>query len=325
MPTDSVVPPVDKFETNYANHPSHLPTMSKLGESTIISDGRRRNLYDDARVKDEFATTRFWEYIFQKQFFPGPNWVLSSQQPPTLAVDHLRRVDLTIEHFSSQSNPQTVLFMEAKKHGAPESDIRAVETQAFDASMQYSYYVQNPHPIWVQTCVGTSTRFWIYSPGDDFLTAFLPGAFGQADQDKYLDADEFGGDIIRAVTYIARHHIPPNKFIGSRTPSVSTVNSSASEPPQSPSSAARTKLEDLAAASKAPIPLEEGFWSYMEITSEVGEQLVGYTHQGVEVNTPKKDWWPHWRTSAGAKSACYVYIAPSREVYYTWKLEPIMH
>lgn len=151
--------------------------------------------------------------------------------------------------------------------------------------------------------------------------------FEQAGQDKYLDADEYGGAIRRAFTYIAKHHVPPSKFtsIGSPTPSVSTTFSTASQSLQSPSSAVISKLEDLATASKASVPLEEGSWLYVEITCEIGDQMVGRTRGGVEVNSQKNDWRPSWRMFDGVKAVCYVFVAPSREVYYTWTLEPNMH
>lgn len=94
----------------------------------IISDGRLRHLYDAARVNDEFATTRFWEYVSHKLFFLGKDWAVSSQQPPTWNTEPLRRVDLVIEMISSRGISEPVLFMEAKRHGATEVDRREVET-----------------------------------------------------------------------------------------------------------------------------------------------------------------------------------------------------
>lgn len=67
--TDSVIVP-------------HIGLLSifAMSKTRIVSDRRVRELWEDTRIRDEHATTRFWDYVSQKQFFTGREWAVSSQQ-----------------------------------------------------------------------------------------------------------------------------------------------------------------------------------------------------------------------------------------------------
>lgn len=125
------------------------------------------------------------------------------------------------------------------------------------------------------------------------------------------------------LTYISQHRIPPTKFLISTTPSVSTVATSAPEHPQSPSSAAPSKLGDLAAAAKSQIPLDKSYWIYVNIVQDIGNgSLLGQTTNGQDYYFPKVRWMPQFLNNDTTQSPCYTYIRESQTVYCTHKLEP---
>lgn len=68
---------------------------------------------------------------------------------------------------------------------------------------------------------------------------FLPGMFNLQNLADYLDVDDYAAEFKRAMSYISKHHIPPVKFLGERTPSISTASYSLSVSPKDLSSAAR--------------------------------------------------------------------------------------
>lgn len=213
---------------------------------SLVTNGLIKKLCDDARVADEHATTRLWEYLLRMPF-DGLEWVRSSQQPPTSAVNSLRRVDYIIEHVDMDGGHVTkVLFMEAKRYGAEERDVRECEMQAWEAAMVYSLHEGGGRPCWFQTCIGTSSRLWIYDPQHEHPIAFLPGAFSLARLDHHLDVTEYGEDILKALRYIAKHHRPPAKFLEQSSPLISSPGAS-SEVAQSPGTASRAALKTLTA------------------------------------------------------------------------------
>lgn len=112
-------------------------------------------LYGYARTKDEYATTQLWEYLLRATF-SGLDWILSSQQPPSYERDSLRRVDLIVKYMNQNAEERSVLFMEAKKHGADVGEIRTAESQILQAASEYSLDA-NSTPVWVQACIGTTT------------------------------------------------------------------------------------------------------------------------------------------------------------------------
>lgn len=295
--------------------------------SSLIKNGLLLQLSHDARVYDEFATTRLWEYLLREPF-NKPEWVWASQQPP-YDPKALRRVDLILEHIALDgSSSQKVLMMEAKKHGATEGEIRKCEGQAWEAAFDFSLNQkdQDLRPVWYQTCVGTTTRFWICNPTSDFPIQFLPGVFGLENLNEYIDIETYGNEIMDAFNYIRRHRVPPPKHLSQRPPSESSSGPS-SEPPQSPSSAARTNL-NIAAAARNPIPLHPNHWTYIEIThAKITEDdviiLVGSSKDGQLLETVEEDWRPQFIPSGNQRVGYFAYIEKkTQQVYWTWKLMP---
>lgn len=284
---------------------------------SIIFDGVMKRLYDDAQVRDEFATTRLWEYIIQ-QAFEGLEWVRASQQPPTTAVHSLRRVDYIVEYIHMQSGAvMQVLFIEAKKHGATETDIRQCESQAWEACMTHSINEGGMRPVWYQTCIGTTSRLWIYDPWREDPIAFLPGQHSLGHLDHYLDISEHGTQIMYALKYISNHREPPAKFLAS-SPLVSSDGSS-SEPAQSPTTATREALTNRA-AGQTQIPLHQNHWVHIKIMSDNGGSLYGRSDDGFELRTSKDAWIVQ---KGKQREGCYVHIHPqTKQAYWTETLEP---
>ncbi|KAH7113471.1 hypothetical protein B0J13DRAFT_460833 [Dactylonectria estremocensis] len=157
-----------------------------------IDTPQMRKLWNDVQEKPEWATTRFWEYVF-KQY-----------RPPTDDDDDLRRVDLVVENFDDNGNSTTLLFMEAKRANATRDQIEDVEYQAFTACCAHLFSTAKP-TIWAMTCVGSKARLWAYRLKDNYITPFWPPGDGLSAMSEYA---EFSTDIIQQLKFIKNNPIP---------------------------------------------------------------------------------------------------------------------
>jgi hypothetical protein len=134
-------------------------------------------LYNDAQLYPEWATTRFWEHLFNRTFFDKDDYIVSSQQPPVcdLVEDERKRVDLVVEMIDKHdTNQATMLFMEAKRASVSALDVMEGERQVFKAAATYYPIMETPGPLWCMTCVGTTARFWVFSIYNDYLIPRTP-------------------------------------------------------------------------------------------------------------------------------------------------------
>ena len=164
-----------------------------------------QDLARDANTYDEWATKRFWMYVLDKLVFTSPNWMVSSEQPPTRMHGNLRRVDLIVERLDEDI---TILFLEAKKHNAEVNDVADVEHQAFTACTEYLLN-NNRRTVWAMTCVGTKARFWAQSLDTDYLTPVLPTDPHLGNIQSYIDYTRNRAEIHSQLEYIKENRIPP--------------------------------------------------------------------------------------------------------------------
>ncbi|KAI1159002.1 hypothetical protein F5B18DRAFT_638783 [Nemania serpens] len=180
---------------------------------SIITDGRLQRLWNDAQQHPEWATTRLWEYIFNRVVFTESNWVVSSQQPPTHQPGELRRVDLVVEEIDTQAQTiGTLLFVEAKRANASPRDIEEVEYQAFTAACAY-YVETGVESLWTMTCVGSRARLWIFHEKSTYLIPFVPLGDGLAAIDEYLEMSTHGTTLVEALKFCKNHMRPPKDLL----------------------------------------------------------------------------------------------------------------
>jgi hypothetical protein len=79
-----------------------------------INTPQLQKLWTAAQSRPEWATTKFWEYVFNHGAFTSRQWAVSSQQPPTDQEGDLRRVDLVVEQIDDNDSSITLLLIEAK-------------------------------------------------------------------------------------------------------------------------------------------------------------------------------------------------------------------
>ncbi len=180
-----------------------------------INTPQLRKLWADAQSRPEWASTKFWEYIFSHNAFDGHQWAVSSQQPPTYDEGDLRRVDLVVEKIDENANSAALLFMEAKRANATLDQVQEVEYQAFTACCA-NLYATNKASIWAMTCVGTRARLWAYQYGDDYLTEFFPLSDGLSKKSEYI---EFSNEVLNHLEYIKQNFVPPKEVFKKKPPS----------------------------------------------------------------------------------------------------------
>lgn len=282
-------------------------------------------LYNDARVQGEYATKRLWQYLLRAPF-PEKEWVISSEQPPsyTARPELKRRVDLVVEHMDLSGQPQTkVLFMELKKHNAPEQDIRECESQCFDAAFTFNVWDRQNKPhrsIWLQACIGTTTRFWVYNTDQESAEGsfpFLPGAFGLQGHDGYIDVHEHSALILEAYSYIRSHKVPPSKFLVFTAPSLSPEQEPPPPLPETASSSA-PQVMDMSDV-QGQIPLAQNLWLYVEVYKKEGDKINVRTQSGTRIRTDSSRWIQQFRQEGNLARPCFAYIGKDG-VYWTWNL-----
>lgn len=314
--------------------------MSAITSQQILA------LYNDAKLYAEWATTRLWEYFMNKKYFPAPQWAISSQQPPTLDLSDLRRVDLVVEHFKDNGASETTLIIEAKRHSATNRDIDTVEYQAFAAACAHCTS-NGKSAVWAMTCVGPSARVWVYSVNADYLIPYLPGSQGLAERNEYLDLGTSGVDLQKAMDFIAKHRTPPT-YLLRNNPSPRPQNATlpqgwhaeevialdkhrASSPSWAASPSGQASSPSwlgpdriLAPYGSGSIPLHPDHWVEVRILSRSRTTfLCERAQDSSTVTLPQKRWSRQMRELEGEQVECSVYIGTSQTVYYTWDLRPL--
>nr|CEG03536.1 unnamed protein product [Fusarium acuminatum CS5907] len=174
---------------------------------SCLNTPQLKKLWEQVQTKPEWATTKFWEYVFKENVFGSSRWAIASQQPPTDDENDLRRVDLVVENIDENGNSATLLFMEAKKANVTLDQIDVVEYQAFTACCAHLSYTRRSC-IWAMTCVGSKTRLWAYRSNDDYLTPFWPLGDGLSDRAEYLEYSVHGEEILRKLNFIKKNPMP---------------------------------------------------------------------------------------------------------------------
>jgi len=189
----------------FHQRPPGLHTRPTLGTMSILNTPELMKLWQDAQIHPEWATTRFWEYLFNQIVFSDGKWSVASQQPPTRDPDDVRRVDLVVERISDSA---VLLFLEAKRAQATKTMVEAVESQAFTACCA-KLCETGAYGVWAMTCIGTRTRLWAYKYNLDYLTAFYPSDSGLSELSEYVEISTHGRHILDGLDYIKSHPIPP--------------------------------------------------------------------------------------------------------------------
>ncbi|KAI1205999.1 uncharacterized protein F4807DRAFT_242166 [Annulohypoxylon truncatum] len=168
-------------------------------------------LKKDANINLEWASTRFWEYLFRHAIFFEAKWVISSQQPPTKEANDTRRVDIVVERMDPESF-ETILFVEVKKFDATQYEIDQVEYQAYTAACAYSAVTGKPR-VWTMTSIGTKLRIWIFHIFSEYLIPYMPMGNGLGAVDEYIDAIDDWELLVAALTYIKNNSTPPSALL----------------------------------------------------------------------------------------------------------------
>ncbi|KAH7111462.1 hypothetical protein B0J13DRAFT_659937 [Dactylonectria estremocensis] len=301
-----------------------------------INTAQLRKLWDQVQKKPEWATTKFWEYVFKQNVFGSHHWAIASQQPPTDDESDLRRVDLVVENIDDRGNSTTLLFMEAKRANATLDQIDDVEYQAFTACCAHLYYTGKP-AIWAMTCVGSKARLWAYRLNDDYITAFWPSGDGLSERSEYAEFSTQGQEILRKLNFI-KHNPIPSEDVFLRPPSprpasatlpvgwhdneVAFINASAG-----PSSISAFQPDP--ASQFQPESAYQGLVVDANIAVEV--TVDKYENNNYKCTRASDDgrfyvsgdaWVECHVQMSGNLYAGYSWTADSGGQYYTWSLEP---
>ncbi|KAJ4328564.1 hypothetical protein N0V84_000923 [Fusarium piperis] len=186
---------------------------------SVINTPRLDRLWQEAQIHAEWATTRLWEYIFNRIVFNDEEWVVSSQQPATRQEGELRRVDLVVEKMNNDAtNIETILFIEAKRTNASPVDIDEAEHQAFTAACAYCIDAK-VESTWAMTCIGSAARLWMFHrDAGEYLLPFVPEGQGLSARSEYLEIAVNGQAIAAGLEYIKRHSTPPDSLIAKAFP-----------------------------------------------------------------------------------------------------------
>ncbi len=282
----------------------------------------------DAQTKPEWATTRFWEYIFNKGPFADGRWTVSSQHPPTDEEGDLRRIDLVVERKDDNDGSATLLFMEAKRANVSINQIDQVEYQAFTACCANLFATKRP-AIWAMTCVGTMARLWAYKNGADYLTPFVPPGNDLSDKSAYLDYPNREREILEALDFVKRNPVP-SKEIFKHSPSPRPTHTNLPRDWHDTEVALVAGLpgshENVGASEISDELYQTTIYNAAECTELVVKELRGQEYQCVlpdkrEMLTSKKRWILCGILVGDQTYQGYSYKGKSGKQYYTWSLE----
>ena len=172
-----------------------------------------KELRQEALRFDEYATTAYWEHIFNKYIFEGDSWSVASQQPP--APGSQRRMDLLVKGLVAKGVFSYLLVVKAKSGPATPSDIETVEFQALYDCMEHLAYSQR-EKMWAMTCFGPRARLWAFQEGQEHLTQLFPVGNSLAERSEYADFAEEEDNFVKAFRLIAKNPEPPSEMFKNR-------------------------------------------------------------------------------------------------------------
>jgi hypothetical protein len=158
---------------------------------SIITTPVLQSLWTDAQqVPLEWATTRFWEHIFNRIVFNRDPWVVSSQQPPLHDPGVAHRVDLVVERIDPATGGRgTVLFVELKRTSATQTELTECKLQAYTAGCEY-FTGTGMARVWAMTCIGNQARLWIFYVNQGFLVPYFPTSHSKAVRAEYVESPD---------------------------------------------------------------------------------------------------------------------------------------
>ncbi|GKU09617.1 unnamed protein product [Fusarium langsethiae] len=313
---------------------------------SCINTTQLKNLWDQVRTKPEWATTKFWEYVFKQNVFGSHHWAIASQQPPTADENDLRRVDLVVENIDDHGNAATLLFMEAKRANITLDQIDVVEYQAFTACCAHLSYTRRSS-IWAMTCVGSTARLWAYRSNDDYLTPFWPLGDGLSDKTQYLEYDVHGVEILRKLNFIKKKPMPgPEIFERQPSPrpispslppgwhdsevsymiptappltfTASGSDSQTHEPSIDPYGSQSQSLQ----ATQIPTINVDDVLKVVVDKHEKGMYKCNIDVDNRRIHVPDGEWIGCYINVSGQLCPGYSWTGTSGRQYYTWSLEP---
>ncbi|KAL1848312.1 hypothetical protein VTK73DRAFT_10162 [Phialemonium thermophilum] len=250
---------------------------------SIVNTRPLRRLWATAQTNPEWATTRLWEYIFNKMVFPSQNYLVSSQQPPTHNPGDLRRVDVVVEEVDDRGGPEfPLIFLEAKRAVTTPGEVGGVEAQAYTAACAYAVARSSREPIWAMTCVGSKARLWAFSWNHDFLIPFYPDTNGCGAIEEYIEISTHGTELLERLEYVKRHRTPPRRVL--RTPSPPRPADMSVSPPWTSDDVAKRDREQSATRQgpgTTSVP-EPPVMAAVEVSCDVNMADAGYGEEAYQ-------------------------------------------
>ncbi|KAF9767413.1 hypothetical protein IL306_000036 [Fusarium sp. DS 682] len=313
---------------------------------SCIDTPQLKRLWEQVQTKPEWATTKFWEYVFKENVFGSRHWAIASQQPPTDDENDLRRVDLVVENIDDNENSTILLFMEAKRANVTLDQIDVVEYQAFTACCAHLSYTRRSC-IWAMTCVGSKTRLWAYRFNDDYLTPFWPLGDGLSARAEYVEYSTHGNEILRKLNFIKKNpmpgpdvferppsprpaspSLPPSwhdnevNYMASAAPSHIHVASGSNWPSQEPSSASHGGQSQSLDAPQVPTLNANDAREAVVDKYEKKMYKCNTVPDNLRIHVPDGAWVGCYINVSGHLYPGYSWTADSGRQYYTWSLEP---
>lgn len=190
----------------------------------ISDDPIVRQLRHDAIRHDEWATKKYWLYLFQQYIFPESNFVVATEQPP-LPMQTQRRLDMTVENFLNSTFFLHVVI-EKKKGRATPADIVAMESQLYSGC--YEHYTGNPtrRRIWTVGVAGPCIRIWAFDASLGFLTPAFPDSHDHGEKGSYIDFKTSESEVMNYFAFVKQHLAPPDSVFDSSDTSMSDTGMS---------------------------------------------------------------------------------------------------
>lgn len=156
--------------------------MSLVTDKTLMALWKTVN----AAVDSEWPSKTFWNQLLSKYIFPGKEFVVAQEEPPSSANSR-NRIDIIVKYADVHQGISVLCFIESKRPNTYIALLEEAELQALNACVSYVHQNKTQY-VYAMTTYGTRARQWIYNPSSDNLVPLDGNGSLSVSKDSYVEA-----------------------------------------------------------------------------------------------------------------------------------------
>jgi hypothetical protein len=195
-------------ESGYRRLFSSSPTNSyaiitmDFGHGTVLW-----KLRNEALQFNEFSTTKLWVYILNKCLFTNPDYVVSSEEPPS-KHESLKRIGIMVEQYDCDNDvfELKILLLAENNHDLATASIITTLEQQIHSRCREFLEVSKREAVWAVSAYGPYARLWLCSKAD--MYSVYPRDKQKNSRDLYRDIKYHSEAFLQYFSAISDIHLP---------------------------------------------------------------------------------------------------------------------